>query len=284
MQATPRRLARSIAPALLVAAAGLLAGCDGTFAAIHASDTLDLSLDLPAGTPVRVETFNGAIDVTIAAGSAVSALVTRTGEGNSHAQAEADRDRIEVTLRLVDGTAVLRAVYTPSPDSIDGSRGAGVSLRVPEATAVELVTSNGAVSVRDTRASVNARTSNGSVDLRGVTGLLAVETSNQAVTVEADQASADLRTSNGAVTFTGTLLPGNHRLETSNGAVDLRLPSGSCFTIDASTSNNVVSSDFELAGTTTKDSLHGTAGTAGPGGTVTIQAHTSNGPITIHET
>lgn len=284
MRSTSPPAARSIVAALILVAGGLLAGCAGPFGAVRASDTLDLAVDIQAGTPVRVETFNGAIDVTTSADPRASAIVTRTGEGDTQAEARADCDMIDVTFRMVEGTAVLRAVYTPSPTNINGSRGAAVSIRVPKGTALELVTSNGGVSVRDTWAPVAAHTSNGSVDLRGVTGALAVETSNEAITIEADQARADLHTSNAAVTFIGSLVPGSHRVETSNGAVDLRLPEGSCFTIDAETSNNAISSDFEVAGSSTERSLQGTAGEAGPDGMVAIHARTSNGPIAIHKT
>lgn len=289
MTGMPSRTSRSTRSFLSLIAAGVLgvgalAGCVGPLGSVHATDTVDLSLDVAAGTPVRVETFNGDVDVSTAAGANVSALVTRTGEGDTKAEAEADRDKIEVTLQMVDGSAVLRAVYAPSPNKINGGRGAGVSIRVPEGTAVDLGTSNGDVSVRDTKAAVTVDTSNGAVDLRGVNGVLTVETSNQTITVEADQANADLHTSNGAVTFQGSLAPGSHRLVTSNGAVELRLPAESCFTIDATTSNNEITSDFDVQGTTSRDSLRGVAGVAGSGEPVAIEARTSNGPIAIHRT
>ena len=283
----PRSLSRVLRGPVIAAVtlvALLLAGCTGgTFGMVRASDTLDRSLDVQAGTPVRVETFNGAIDVSTAEGTRVSALVTRTGEGRSMSAAEADRDKIEVTFELVDGVAVLRAVYTPNPDSVSGSRGAAVSLRVPAATPLELVSSNGAVAVRDTSAPVDVRTSNGAVDLRGVAGMLSVETSNGAVTLAAERATVDAHTSNGALLFAGALEPGTHRLETSNGRVDLRLPSDASFTIDATTSNGSVDNEFAVAGSTTKDAVRGTVGGTESAAAVTITARTSNGAVALHK-
>jgi DUF4097 and DUF4098 domain-containing protein YvlB len=282
----PRSLSGRLRGPVVVAATLailLLTGCTGgTFGMVRASDTLDRSLDVPAGTPVRVETFNGAIDVATADGTRVSALVTRTGEGRTMSAAEADRDKIEVTFDLVDGVAVLRAVYGPSPDSVSGSRGAAVSLRVPAATPLELVSSNGAVGVHDTAGPVTVRTSNGAVDLRGVAGMLSVETSNGAVTLAAERASVDARTSNGALSFAGALEPGTHRLETSNGRVDLRLPADASFTIDATTSNGSVDNEFALAGSTTKDAVRGTVG-GESASAVTITARTSNGALALHK-
>lgn len=282
-QDVSRHLRWPVAVAAMLAVS-LLAGCTGSsFGMVRASDTLDRSLDVQAGTPVRVETFNGAIDVSIAEGTRVSALVTRTGEGRSMSAAEADRDKIEVTFALVDGVAVLRAVYTPSPDSVSGSRGAAVSLRVPAATPFELVSSNGAVGVHDTAAPVTVRTSNGAVDLRGVAGLLSVETSNGAVTLAADRASVNARTSNGALSFAGALEPGTHRLETSNGRVDLRLPADASFTVDATTSNGSVDNEFAVAGSTTKDAVRGTVGGSESASAITITARTSNGALALHK-
>lgn len=278
-----RRHVVAVALFALLAAPSLL-GCSGGFALVHARDTVQRSLEIPAGTPVRVETFNGAIEVTTAADGGVSAQVERTGEGSSRAKAEADRDRIAVTLELVGGTAVLRAVYTPNPDNVGGGQGARVTLRVPRGTAVGLVTSNGRVSVQGTGAPADVRTSNASVDLGGVAGAVAVETSNGSITVDAGTATADLRTSNARLTFAGSLQPGRHTFETSNGALELRLPAQSAFALDAETSNASVRSDFPVAGETTKTSLRGTAGTAGAASGVTIFARTSNADVAIRGT
>ena len=277
----PRQTLRGVA--LLATAAIVIAtfvGC-GAIGAVRATDTIELAVDLQPGTPVRVETFNGAVDVDVLDGTRATALVTRTGEGHDQAAAEADRDGIEVTFEMVGPMAVLKAVYTPDPASIPGSRSAGVSLRIPSGTPVEVVTSNGAVGIRQTDGPVEVRTSNGAVDLRGVRGDVSVDTSNGAVTIEAEPVSLDVHTSNGAVSFAGALEPGSHRLDTSNGTLTLRLPADASFTIDADTSNATIHSDFTVRGEVSERSISGAVGDEAAAAETNVNAHTSGGEINL---
>jgi hypothetical protein len=124
--------------AMPVLALTALGGCSLT--GVTASDTVQRTLPVADGTALRVETFNGPIQVTVAGPGeelVIDASVRRTGEGRDRPAAEADRDRIDVTLRLVDGIAVLEAVYTPSPDAIRGARGAAVTITVPRGTVLD---------------------------------------------------------------------------------------------------------------------------------------------------
>lgn len=260
----------------------LVSGCFTVGRTVQARDTVAMTLAVPAGTPARVETFNGGIEVSAASGPDISAEVERTGEGSNQAEAEADRDAIDVTLELVDGVALLRAVYTPSPGSIPSGSGAAVTLLVPAATRLELDTSNGPVAVSDVSGGVEGHTSNGPVTLARVTGDLAVETSNGPVTVGAtDPVTLAVQTSNGGITFDGALQPGDATLETSNGLVELRLPPDAAFTIDATTSNSKASSEFAVDGPTSEGELQGTVGAPDQAASTRITIRTSNGPIRL---
>ena len=187
-----------------------------------------------------------------------------------------------MTLELVDGVAVLRAVYTPSPTSIPKGSGATVTVQVPAATPLELVTSNGPITVRDGSGGLSAHTSNGPVELSGVAGSVLAETSNGPITVSASgPAVPELHTSNGGITFDGALQAGEARLETSNGAIELRLPADAGFTIDAATSNGKATSEFPIAGTTGEDELRGTVGETALAAGPRLTVRTSNGPIRL---
>jgi DUF4097 and DUF4098 domain-containing protein YvlB len=229
-----------------------------------------------------VEAFNGGIEVSAASGPDISAEVVRTGEGLDDAEAEADRDAIDVTLELVDGVALLRAIYTPNPDSIPSSSRAAVTLLVPTGTRLELDTSNGPISVSDVSGGVDARTSNGPVTLAAASGAVAIETSNGPVTVGfTDPVTLDVRTSNGGITFDGPLQAGDTVLETSNGPVEMRLPANAAFTIDATTSNNKVSNEFAIDDAATESELQGTIGASNQAAGTSVTVRTSNGPITL---
>jgi hypothetical protein len=269
--------------ALLFLGASLLAGCVTISSRAQARDTVSLTLDVPIGTPMRVETFNGGISVSPSAGSVISAEVVRRAEGADSAEAEASRDAIAVTLEMVDGVALLRAIHTPDPASIPGGSGAAITLRVPPQTELELVTSNGPIGVRDTWGGLDARTSNGPVSLSDMVGAVTVETSNGPVGVEAgERVALQVRTSNGGITFDGALAAGEHRLETSNGPVTLTLPPDAAFTLDAGTSANKATSDFAISGPATEDSaLSGAAGDPEAAAATVITIRTSNAPIAV---
>lgn len=276
-----RSLAVSALAALLLSGS-LVGGCFTVGSTVQARDTVALTLAVPAGTPARVVTFNGGIEVSAASGPDISAEVERTGEGSDQAEAEADRDAIEVTLELVDGVALLRAVYTPSPDSIRSGSGATVTLLVPAATRLELDTSNAPIAVSDVSGGVESRTSNGPVTLDGVAGALSVETSNGPVTVgTSDPVTLAVQTSNGGITFDGALQPGDATLETSNGPVELRLPADAAFTVDATTSNGKATSEFAVDGAVAESELQGTVGALDQAAATRITVRTSNGAITL---
>lgn len=263
-------------------AAWAVGGCVTAVGGVQARDTVGLSLDVREGTPVRVETFNGGIEVRPGTGAVISAEVIRTGHGPDQEAAEADRDAIEVTLTEVDGVGVLRAVYTPDPMSVPSGSGAAVSLFVPPEARLELLTSNGPISVRGMGGGLEARTSNSPIELDEVAGSIAAATSNGPITVATSTpVSMELQTSNGGITVEGGLLPGDTVLETSNGPVELRLPADAAFTIDARTSAGDVSSEFDLDGSMVDGTMAGTVGSVAGATAVSVEVRTSNGPVRL---
>jgi DUF4097 and DUF4098 domain-containing protein YvlB len=286
----------SIVVAALATAALLAAtACSRVPGTVQAGDTVERSLQTTA-TQIDVEMFNGAIEVTAGPAGSVTATVKRTGTGANEAEALADAQKIDVTLETEGDKAVLRAVYTPNPSSPD-RRGASAVVSVPAGSVLVLRTSNGSIgisgitgtAVADTsNAAVAAtgpmqalrvKTSNGKVIVSQGSGLLTLETSNGTIDVEAADAVVEARTSNGKITFTGSLAPGTSRLRTSNSAVDVTLPPGAAFSVDAQTSNSRIQSDFAISGgSATDDRL---TGTAGGGGGTTLIIETSNGAITL---
>lgn len=294
----PRRALVALAILLLAIP---LAGCAaGSPLQSRSSATQDLDVAVPADAlplRVRVEMFNGAIQVRAGDDATVSATVTTTGVGGTNSEAEADRQQIQVTLDAnPDGTVLLRAVYQPNPNSPD-NRSASAVVSVPARSDLDLRTSNGAVTVADVAGSIdvrtsnggvtladakegaNVRTSNGSIEVAGG-GLLDVETSNGRLTVYGTEATVRAVTSNADVTFEGTFSGGAQGLQTSNAPITVRLPASASFGLDASTSNSSITVDgFEIrtTGAATDDTLQGTVGSGGP----SIVLRTSNAAIVV---
>jgi hypothetical protein len=288
-----RVLVASAAALALVALAVAACSAGGT----QASDEVEQHL-ATQDLQIRVEMFNGTIDVRPGPAGEVSAQVTRTGVGSDSNAALADAQLIEVTLTETDGGVVLRAVYTPDPSRPD-RRGASAVVTVPPDAVLTLATSNGAVTttgltgtivartsnaavtVTGGSAALNVRTSNGKVTVADAAGILDLETSNGAIDVAGTSVVLGAKTSNGPITFGGSLAPGVSDLETSNGKVAVTLPADASFDLDASTSNSKITTDFAVPGGTASDNhVAGHIGT-GPGTGVTLIIRTSNGDIGI---
>lgn len=294
-------LRRALVPPAAVLLALAVAGCGhGSPLEARATDSETLEVALPVegwAALVRVEMFNGPIQVRAGADGEVSATVTTTGTGTTQADAEADRRKIRVTIDAnPDGTVLLRAVYQPAPGS-PANRAARAVVSVPAAASLDLRTSNGAVTVADVTGAIDVRTTNGSVTLADAPagaivrtsngtveiaggGLLDIETSNGRLTIYGTAATVRAVTSNADVTFEGTLSGGAQGLETSNGPITVRIPAGSAFGLDAQTSNGSITLDgFEIrtTGAADDDTLQGTVGTGGPA----IVLRTSNAPIVV---
>jgi len=296
----PRRLSAVLAAILLATPA--LAACagDGPFA-ITASGSQVLETQVPSeaqGILVRIEMFNGPIEVRAGAPGRVRAEVTTTGAGGSKADAEADRAKVQVTLDAgPDGTVLLRAVYQPNPSS-PNNRGASAIVDVPPQAALDLrtsngnvstaavagpiqvATSNGAVRLAEVGAGATVRTSNNGVEIDG-SGTIDVQTSNAAIVLRGEEVTIRARTSNATVDFDGTLSDAPQSLETSNESIYVRLPAGSSFGLDAQTSGGahvvVTGFDVRTSGAAGGDILQGTVGTGGP----SITLRTSNANIEV---
>jgi hypothetical protein len=279
-----------------------LAGCagDGPFA-ITASGTQTLETQVPSdasGFTVRVEMFNGPIEVRAGAPGRVRAEVTTTGAGGSKDEAEADRAKIQVTLDAnPDGSVLLRATYQPNPSS-PNNRAASAVVDVPPGAALDLGTSNGNVTTTGMSGPIQVATSNGAVRLAEVAGdatvrtsnkeveidgrgAFDVETSNAAIVLRGDGATVRADTSNATISYEGSMSDAAQSLETSNEAIYLRLPADASFGLDAQTSGGagVLVQGFEVrtTGASGGDTLQGTVGTGGP----SITLRTSNKPIEV---
>jgi DUF4097 and DUF4098 domain-containing protein YvlB len=94
-------------------------------------------------------------------------------------------------------------------------------------------------------------------------------------------ADVTAETSNGAIRFSGSLAPGSHHFETSNGEVELHLAADSEFALDAHTSNGNVDCGFTLASTTESED-NTLIAQVGSDTSVEITIRSSNGTIRVN--
>ena len=296
----------AVVPALLG-----LTGCDlEDFGGPRYNQDFHYSYPLKEGGRLSLDTFNGAVEVSVWDQDTVDVSGTKYGPS----QAAADALRIYVADS--PGSVAIRVVR---PSDFRGGRGARFRVKVPRKTVLDTIsttngaiqvfggagparlrTSNGAIRVDGVDGDVESRTSNGSVEVNGVAGEVVAHTSNGRIRVDNVRGGLQATTSNGGIT---ALVAPNQdvrpiRLESSNGGIDLTLPANITSGVRANTSNAgitlhmpgpvnarvaartsnaSVSSDFEVRveGELNKNHMEGVIGNGGP----LLDLSTSNGAI-----
>ncbi len=233
-------------------------------------------------TEVREESFSV---------GASPSLIVDNGNGDVSVKANlAGTIRVRATLREpekleyrveVDGDTIR---VTAKPESMGffnfgESPGADLVIEVPPNTVVDTSSSNGKIELIGVSGPSAVRTSNGAIELRDVSGEFLASTSNGRITVTQSSGAFDLKTSNGAISFDGELSPGgDNRLKTSNGSIDANLRGTPSVRLDASTSNGSVVSSLQFSGSTIE--VNHLVGTLGDGD-ASLLIETSNGSIII---
>ena len=249
---------------------------------------------------IVVETFNGSIDVTVSTGTAVKVDVTKRGSGDTAEEAKADLKNIQVTMNQEGSTVRVTAQRSDKRTTADNS-GASAKLTVPPGSIVQLRTSNGKVTTSGETADVTVQSSNGAIDVRGAAGALDLKTSNGNITANGGSEAIVLETSNGAIEatttkavqitatssngslkFTGPLAAQSKNvLRSDNAVIVVTLPAAASFTLDASTSNGKIISDFAVKGDNPRDTE--LKGTVGGDPQASLKLQTSNANIEIRK-
>lgn len=276
------------------------------------------SYSLNPGGRLEVENFNGTVEIT--GWDQNRCEIT----GSKSASTVEMRDRIKIEVQQSPGGIYVRSVR-PDGD-FHGSMGVHYVIRVPRKTElnriissngslhveqiegrVELKTTNGQVRVEALNGALNAHTSNGSVTAENVTGEMLLHTSNGPILADRVTAGVEASTSNGSITAhfdeAAAGAPAFSKFETSNGKIDitmptppkseirahtsnssitLRLPASAAAKIRMATSHGRVRSDFEAQNAQAEhhgrqQTLEETLGGGGP----LIDLHTTNGSIQV---
>jgi len=297
-------------------AAGLLSftACDiedwGDAGLGHFTADFHSSYPLNATGKVSVETFNGSIEISGWDQNTIDISCTKYGPTQSAAddlRVETDHTPDAVSVRVVRPSAPRNhlgarfVIKLPRGALLDRLTASNGSIRTSDGVGpARFRTSNGSIEVKGLRGALDAQTSNAAIELTDVAGdatlhtsngrirtanlkgALDATTSNGGVHAEVDRADRPVRieSSNGSVELT---LPDGFsrdvRVSTSNSGITLRLPSSSHAHILARTSNSSISSDFDL-NMRGEISKNSIDGTIGSGGPL-IDLNTSNGGIRL---
>jgi DUF4097 and DUF4098 domain-containing protein YvlB len=149
---------------------------------------------------------------------------------------------------------------------------------------LEVSTSNGGIELLDINGGMNLRTSNGTIRVDNAKGAFEAQTSNGAIRARLDQIppASMIRaiSSNGTIDLTLPSFNNNEvRATTSNSSITVHLPSTVNAQLHAATSNANITSDFDVTirGALSKNRLDGKLGNGGG----LIDLTSSNGSIKI---
>jgi hypothetical protein len=211
----------------------------------------------PAAENVVDPAQNGSIRVHGWANNDILVRACVQGTGISEGAAEAMVKQVTVT----DGPGRIIA-NGPKPAN-NSWWNVSYDIWVPAAANLQLTAFNGSIHVEGTAGKIHAHTLNGSVKLKDVAGDVDGETTNGSLTIEL-----------AAGGWHGTGL----KLNTTNGSINLQLPSSIGAEVEASTVHGRVKSDFsEGQSADERQNVTFTIGGGGP----KIEAHTVNGSVQI---
>jgi hypothetical protein len=295
----------SLSLILLLVAAGMVASVvgagaiAGNFGEPDRTAAVDQTLAVTGVPTITVDDRNGTISVTRGDENTVVVHAVKRAASDdllNKLNVDIHQDGNQITLQTTgdsfsgafffghNRTAVDYQIQVPAHADIGPVRSTNGRIDVTGISGqLNLITSNGIITARDVDGTVMAQTSNGRVSVVGGRGMLQLSSSNGIVEVQNVQANGiDLHTSNGRVSFTGSLMPGSkNRVETSNGTASLTLPADSGLNVDLRSGNGSVTVGFPV--TTAPNGENKRNAVQGvinrPDADLTV--HTGNGSITL---
>lgn len=277
------------------------------------TDTVDLTITVPATTKVTASTSFG--DVSLSGTVGDVDLKTSFGDVSvkdvQGGTIEARTDFGEVTLEDVAADGNVEAHSSSGKITLDNVEAegdvdlstdfGGIEFETGNADSLTAETSSGNVDLSSLSVAgvVTARsdfggltlikveagsydldTSSGEITLEGASGAVKAHTDFGDIEVtDAEDATLDLNTDSGAITFAGSLGDGPHTLKTDFGSIKLMLPEETALDFDLSTDFGKIKSDFPITiqGEQEQNHWQGTIN----GGGESLTAETSSGDISI---
>lgn len=220
-----RALAAVVIPVLAVA----LTGCDIVTADFKAQETTEWrrSYELTPGGRVEIVNVNGKIDVKPSTGQRVEIVAVKLAKAATADAARQVLEKIEIAESATPD-AVRVETKVPRQSGLFNMGGTEVRYTVSVPAGTES----------------HVRTTNGGLELSGLSGRLTASTTNGGIHASAISGPIEASTTNGGieVEVTEVLEPGI-RLECTNGGIRLRLPSNARATINASITNGGIQAD-----------------------------------------
>ncbi len=246
----------------------------------------DLTITVPHDAPLTVQADHGDVNV-----SEMAAPVTISAN-----RGDVDVSGIDgsVTLHMNDddGSVTLHSIHGGA--TVEGHSGdidisdvtGSLTLQGDFFGSTELARINGPIHFTTTRTQFSAarlddefNVDKDSLNASELLGPVVLKAENKNITLDRIQGSADVSNRNGSVELTHAPPLSTISIQNQHGSVDLGLPGGVGFTLNAQTRNGDMENDFDLSPVDNNDvhTLRGSIGGGGPAVTIT----TTDGDVTV---
>jgi hypothetical protein len=255
------------------------------------------------GAPtVTLDTFDGAIDVHSWDRPDVEVVIEKQAPDEARlkeitVEQSQEGDTISLTVRgpaqresngisigVVYSTRARLRVALPKNASLTLRSGDG-ALNVEDVTGtISLRTDDGSIVGNRVSGDVVARTDDGAIRFRDVGGKIDVESLDGSIVVDGTLTHLRVKTNDGSVRVAaqpGSEIAADWQIESGDGSVEVRLPSGANAEVDASTSDGVVRSNYpglEVSRSDDDRAKRSLKGTLGSGGHL-VRVRTGDGTI-----
>jgi len=203
------------------AAALALAACDISIGASEYSVREEKRFTVSGAAQLAISTFDGSIEVRGWDRNEVVVEVEKVGPD------QATVDRIQVKAAR-DGSGITIDVQKPSPLETSGMRrspSANLVVSVPLKTAIVARSGDGSISIRRVTGTLDLDTDDGSIRVEEVAGTLVARTGDGDVIGQKVDGQVEIRTGDGVVGLDGVLT--GLKVETQDGAVEVTARPGS---------------------------------------------------------
>ncbi|MBI2215261.1 MAG: DUF4097 family beta strand repeat protein [Acidobacteria bacterium] len=255
---------------ILSVAAAMMMTC-ATLYASDLTETFDKTFDktFAGKATVGVDNENGSVTVMSWDRNEIRVEAEKSIDGSGEAARTAMKE-LRIDVREEGDSLRIRTIHPKRGDGGFFSWLAGnnvdanvrYTITVPRKTNLDLETVNGRIEVREISGVMALETTNGRIEVVKCSGRVSAETTNGGITAQLTATSA-----------------GRMELETTNGGVQVELPVSFRANLDARTTNGSIKSDFPITvqGTIDRNHLSGSLN----GGGDELRIRTTNGSVKI---
>jgi len=255
-------------------------GCDlgDVLGQVKSMRLTDFTVPIPESGECVISCQNGQVQCKAGDVSEIQVKAVITARAGTTERAEELVERITIDRTEIDGVARITANI---PTGVNGS--VSMAVTVPSDTKLNIRTSNGRIEVTGVSNRTIAHTSNGAIRLDDCAGDIDATSSNGKITIQGDLLNnVQARTSNGAIRIKGSLAEGDHHVRTSNGAIRVNV-TGPPITVTAKTSNAKIRANGRKIknGQTVTLGVESSSEESSDEGVARLSLKTSNGSIEV---